>query len=202
MSDNAPDERIDQTELPAIDFHSPGRFAVHNPQAWEAAPFQLGQDTTMQRFSEPSEVRRHALAMLQQATRTLCIYSPDLEPWLYHHSSVQQACTRLLLAHPRNQLRILVGDPTRAVKEGHYLLQLARRLTSSVHIRKLNPDFPGQSDTYLIADDCALLERPSAEQYDGHAWYRDLARVRGRQAEFDKAWAHGLSDANLRSFLL
>lgn len=140
--------------------------------------------------------------MLQQATRALCIYSTDLEPWLYHHSSIQQACTRLLLAHPRNQLRILVADPTRAVKEGHRLLQLARRLTSNVHIRKLHPDYPEPNGTYLLADDCGLLERPKADQYAGYALYRDPARVRIRQAEFDKAWDHGQSDANLRSFLL
>lgn len=209
MSDSAPDESSDQAELPAIDFHSPGRFAVHNPQAdlpeplaWRAAAFELGQDTELQRFSEPNEVRQHALAMLQQATRSLCIYSTDLEPWLYHHSSVQQACTRLLLAHPRNRLRILIGDPTRAIKEGHRLLQLARRLTSNVHIRKLNPDYPEQSGAYLIADDCGLLQRPKADQYAGYALYHDLARVRIRQAEFDRAWEHGLADANLRSFLL
>lgn len=209
MSNNAPDERIDQAELPAIDFHSPGRFALHNPQTeipepqgWDAAPFLLGQHTSLQRFSKPTEVREHALAMLQQANRSVCICSTDLEPWLYHHSSVQQACTRLLLAHPRNQLRILIGDPSRAVKEGNRLLQLARRLTSSLHIRKLNPDYPEPGGAYLIADDCGLLERPKVDQYTGYALYSDLARVRVRQAEFDKAWEHGLSDANLRSFLL
>lgn len=209
MSDDVPEERSEQIELPAIDFHSPGRFAVHNPptdlpepEAWMAAAFLLGQDVGIQRFDKASEVRQHALAMLQQASRSVCIYSTDLEPWLYHHSSIQHACTRLLLAHPRNQLRILVGDPTRAVRDGHRFLQLARRLTSNAHIRKLNPDYPEQNGTYLIVDNCGLLERPKTDQYAGFALYHDPARVRIRQSEFDKAWDHGLSDANLRSFLL
>ena len=209
---DAPVEPIDtpdSIELAAIEFESPGRFAVHNPQSvtpdaaqWEPAPFILGQHQDLQRFSQPQEARAHVLALIQQAQRSLCLYSDDLEPWLYHHSSIQQACTRLLLAHPRNQLRILVADPTRAVKEGHRLLQLARRLTSNVHIRKLHPDYPEPNGTYLLADDCGLLERPKADQYAGYALYRDPARVRIRQAEFDKAWDHGQSDANLRSFLL
>lgn len=87
MNDDAPKERTEQAELPAIDFHSPGRFAVHNPppdlpepEAWVAAPFRLGRDVELQRFDKPTEVRQHALAMLQQATRALCIYSTDLEP--------------------------------------------------------------------------------------------------------------------------
>jgi hypothetical protein len=209
MRDDAPDERSQCAELPAIDFHSPGRFAVHNPQAelaeplpWEPAPFLLGESAELQRFSTPLEIRQHALALLQQATRTVCIYSPDLEPWLYHPGSIQLACARLLLAHPRNHLRILVGDPARAVKEGHRLLHLARRLTSNLHIRRLNPEYPDDSGAYAIVDGCGLLSRPKPDQYTGYALYRDPARVRLRQAQFDKAWDHGLSDANLRSFLL
>ncbi|MBE7377040.1 DUF7931 domain-containing protein [Pseudomonas lopnurensis] len=209
MNDDAPDERSERAEHPAIDFRSPGRFVVHNPQSdlpqplpWEPAPLRLGEATELQRFSEPSAIRQHALAMLQQAKRSLCIYTPDLEPWLYHHSSIQQACTRLLLAHPRNQLRILVGDPARATKEGHRLLQLARRLTSNLHVRRLNPAYPEEGGAYIIVDDCGLLSRPQADQYIGYALYRDFAGVRLHQARFDKAWDHGLSDANLRSFLL
>src|SRR3546814_7337405 len=83
------------------------RFAVHNPQAdlpeplaWRAAAFELGQDTELQRFSEPNEVRQHALAMLQQATRSLCIYSTDLEPWLRseEHTSELQSLMRISYA--------------------------------------------------------------------------------------------------------
>ena len=209
MSDSAPDESSDQAELPAIDFHSPGRFAVHNPQAdlpeplaWQAAAFELGQNTELQRFSEPNEVRRHALAMLQQATRSLCIYSTDLEPWLYHHSSVQQACTRFLLSSPRVRLRILLRDPTRAVKDGHRLLTLSRRLSSNLHIRKLNPDYPSDELAYLIADDRGLLLRPELDQQAGYALYADPARVRQRQAQFDQAWDTSITDPDLRSFLL
>ena len=116
--ENAPSEPTEcrePTELPAIEFQSPGRFTVHNPSSpgpdsprAEPAPFTLGVHTTLERFSQPEQARAHALALLQQAQRSLCIYSHDLEPWLYHHSSVQAACSRFLLASSRNQLRILL----------------------------------------------------------------------------------------------
>ncbi len=51
-----PDEK--QTELPAIDFQSPGRFSVHNPtsirsilEQREPAPFRLGEHQPLQRFT-------------------------------------------------------------------------------------------------------------------------------------------------------
>jgi hypothetical protein len=210
--DNAPPEpteSVEPAELPAIEFRSPGRFAVHNPETLtgdtplvEAAPFTLGSHTQLERFEHPEQARAHALALLQQAQRSLCIYSHDLEPWLYHHSSVQEACTRFLLASPRAQLRILLRDAGRAVKEGHRLLNLSRRLPSNLHIRKLNPDYPSEELAFLIADDCGLLLLPQPGQVAGHALYQDVARVRQRQTQFDQAWDTSITDADLRSFLL
>ncbi|RJG14609.1 histone acetyltransferase HPA2 [Pseudomonas cavernicola] len=209
--ENAPslENDAEPVELPAIEFQSPGRFTVHNPQTAlpeaerrEPAPFILGSHQPMERFSQPADARAHALALLQQAQRRLCLYSADLEPWLYHHSSVQEACTHFLLAHPKNRLRILLRDPTRAVKEGHRLLQLARRLPSNLQIRKLHPSYPSEEIAFLLADGNGLLLRPELDQYAGYALYHDPARVRLRQTQFDQAWDTSITDPDLRSFLL
>ena len=211
-NENAPSDATESNqpaELAAIEFESPGRFAVHNPQSftpdaaqWEPAPFILGQHQDLERFSQPQEARAHVLALIQQAQRSLCLYSDDLEPWLYHHSSVQQACTRFLLSSPRARLRILLRDPTRAVKEGHRLLALSRRLSSNLHIRKLNPDYASEELAYLIADDRGLFLRPELDQQSGYTLYNDPARVRQRQTQFDQAWDTSITDPDLRSFLL
>ena len=196
-------------ELPAIEFESPGRFAFHNPAQQnnppseiQAAAFTLGEHRDLQAFSTPEQARSHALALLQQARRQLCLYSSDLEPWLYHHSSIQEACTRFLLANPKNQLRILLRDSSRAVKDGHRLLTLARRLPSSCQIRKLHPDYPNEEITFLLADHCGLLLRPELSQFAGYALYQDPVRNRQRLSQFEQAWATSISDADLRSFLL
>lgn len=203
------DAPADTPELDPIEFESPGRFAVHNPEQtgpdtaqWEPAPFLLGSHERLERFSQPQEARAHVLALIQQAQRSLCLYSDDLEPWLYNHGSMQRACTRFLLASPRARLRILVRDPGRAVKEGHRLLGLSRRLSSNLHIRKLNPDYPGEELAFLIADDRGLLLRPEPDQQAGYTLYNDPARVRQRQAQFDQAWDTSITDPDLRSFLL
>jgi len=210
--ENAPPDETDsadEAELPAIEFQSPGRFAVHNPQLAapqterrEPAPFVLGSHQPLERFSLPQEACAHALALMQQAQRSLCLYSSDLEPWLYHHSSIQEACTRFLLTHPKNRLRILLRDSTRAVKEGHRLLTLARRLSSNCQIRKLHPDYPNEEVSFLLADSNGLLLRPELDQYAGYALYHDPGRVRLRQVQFDQAWDTSITDPDLRSFLL
>ena len=207
--ENAPID-ANEPELPAIDFQSPGRFVVHNPdnqpgitaEPREPAPFVLGSHVDLERFSRPEQAQAHALALLLQARQNLCLYSPDLEVWLYSHSSVQQACTQFLLASPKNRLRILVRDVGKPVRQGHRLLNLARRITSNLHIRRINPDHPADECAYLLADDRGLLLREQPEQYAGYALYNDPGRVRQRQAQFDQAWDLSLLDPDLRSFLL
>ncbi|CDF84733.1 hypothetical protein PKB_3390 [Pseudomonas knackmussii B13] len=206
---DAPEHDGTPDNLPDIEFQSPGRFSVHNPDSelpapptWEPAPFQLGAHSQLERFSDPETARAHALALMQQAARSLSLYSPDLEPWLYNYASIQDACTRLLLRHPQNRLRILVRDSSRAIKEGHRLLNLSRRLSSNCHIRLLNPDYPNPEQAFLLADQSGLLLRTEPAIPAGHTHYNDPGRVRQLQAQFDQAWDTSLSDPDLRSFLL
>lgn len=211
VNETAPREPLDEKalELPDIEFESPGLFSVHNPelvtstsQSSEPAPFRLGEHTPLERFNNQEQACAHALALLQQAKRSLCIYTQDLEPWLYHHNSVQQACTAFLLANPKNQLRILVKDLSFAIKDGSRLISLSRRISSNLLIRKLNPNYPIEDIGYLLADDRGMLLRPEADQFAGYASYQDAGRVRLRQAHFNQAWETSITDPDLRSFLL
>lgn len=205
MHDNASDAMKDSAELPAIDFQSPGRFTVHNPQP--DSPQSSPRTPTAARLepqliSGAEQLRAHTLALLQQAQRSLCLYTPDLEPWLYDHSSIQQACTRFLLAHPRNRLRILVADSRRSISEGHRLLTLVRRMPSAATIRKLHPDYPRDDAAYLVVDQRNLLTRLDSDPCKGHALHDAPAQVRLSQSRFDQAWDRSLFDVNLRSLLL
>ena len=207
--DNLTPEELPEEELQAIEFASPGRFSIHNPAAeaarphnWLPASCTLGETTELQRFSNPEEARALALALLQQASRTLCLLTPDLEPWLYNHGLIQEACKAFLLRHPQSRMRVLLSDSSKAVKDGHRLLTLSRRLSSKLQIRKLHPDYPTEEVAFLLADDRGLLLRPELEQYAGYALYNDPGRTRLLQTQFDRAWDNSTLDPDLRSFLL
>ncbi|KAB0549980.1 histone acetyltransferase HPA2 [Pseudomonas argentinensis] len=196
-------------DLEPIEFESPGRFTLHNPDSqlpmpatWEPAPFVLGSEQVLQRFSSPEQARSHTLALMQQASRTLCLYSPDLEPWLYNHSSMAQACTQFVLSHRNSGLRILVRDSSRAVRDGHRLIGLSRKLSSHIQIRRCHPDYAAPDGAFLLADDQGLLMRPEPDQVGGYANYRDAPRVRQLQRLFDQTWDTSITDPDLRSFLL
>ncbi|MBE7927991.1 histone acetyltransferase HPA2 [Pseudomonas saudiphocaensis] len=206
MSSNERDRSMAATELAAIEFVPSHRRHIDNPQPQQAK--QLPSDT-LQAGSEPhhpvasrEDVRRHTLRLLCQARHSLCLYSPDLEPWLYDEDGVIQASKRFLLGHRRNRLRILLADPTLAIRQSHRLLALARRLTSNLQIRTLNPEYPAQSAAVLVVDHCGLLVRPGPEHTTGYALYQSPGRARAIQRQFDSAWERSLSHPDLRSFLL
>jgi hypothetical protein len=208
---NAPEhDHDDDGELPAFEFHSPGRFAIHNPPTeagesgarLEPAPFVLGQHAPVEGCNGPELLRSHALALIQQARRSLCLYSPDLEPWLYDQRAIAEACRQFLRAHPRNRLRILLRDSRRAVGDGHVLLRLARQYTSNCEIRRAHPDYPAEDLAYLLVDDCGLLIRPVPTQPAGQAHYQARVQVRQLQHQFDQSWNTSLIDPDLRSFVL
>lgn len=209
MAHDDPDHSVSEDASSMIEFQSPGRFQIDNPAARptplherSATPFSLGVDTSAHPFHDMTEARQHALSLIEQVRRSLSIYTPDLEPWLYNHSSIQTSCARFLRAHPRNRLRILVGDSSRAVTDGHRLVSLSRRLTSNCHIRSAHPDYSIQTSAFLIADECGMLIRPNADQFSGHALYRNPGRARQQQRLFDAAWDRSLPDPDMRSFLI
>lgn len=206
MSVNDRDRKNAADEPMAIEFQSPGRFSVDNPPSLRRQPdpeqpafCALGK--MVARFESAEEASSHLLALLSHAKRTLNVCSPDFEPWLYNNSSVQQACVQFLLAHPRNRLRVLLKDSSRAVTQGHRLINLARRMSSNMQIRKLHPDYPVQG-AFLLTDEHSALVRPEPDRFAGYALYQSPARTRQLQRQFDVAWDHSLSDPDLRSFLL
>lgn len=205
---DAPEEEKDPA-LPAIDFYSLGRFSVRNPEPEVSSPgscapanFKLGEHAHLEHFDLATQAQSHALSLIQQAQQQLCIFTPDLEGFLYSNPAVQEACTRLLLANPRHRLRILLRDAGKAVRQGHRLLNLSKRITSNLHIRRLDPEQCDDERAYLLADDRGLLMRDNPLYFSGYSLYNAASRVRQLQAQFDQAWDSSLSDPDLRSFLL
>lgn len=204
MTGRRPDETSPMAEAPAIEFVSPGRFEVRNPSPGSPvphAPIPAGA-THSQPITGPDQLRLHTLEIARRARRSLLIYTPDLEPWLYDDATFVQACLEFVRAHPRNQLQVLLADPTRAIREGHRLVGLARRLTSKIALRRRNPEIDCGDCAFLIADDMSLIMRPNADQAAGLVSHQARGRVRQQRALFTQAWERGMIDSNLRSLYL
>ena len=96
-------------------------------------------------------------------------------------------------------MRILVSDARSLVTRGHKLLQLARRLPSVVHIRKLAEHPQWNNETIVIRDRDGVLFKPGGSDHD--AFYEPDSRASTvRHLElFDELWRYSVEDPELRS---
>lgn len=161
---------------------------------------QLGEDLAL-RLEGLDALREHGVRLIGQSRRQLSIQTPDLEAPLYDHAEIEAAIKRLLLGHPRHQVRILVNDSAVAVRQGHCLLALAQRLTSNLLIRR-PPAEQQPEGACLIVDDLALLRRNNTAVPQGFVRYGDRAAVKVQQQVFDRLWAISQPDLELRRMVL
>jgi len=150
----------------------------------------------------PAPFCDYAVALCDDALRHLCILSPQLDHAAFDNSPLVEAITALARRSRQAQIRILVSDVRAMVTRGHRLLQLARRLPSTVHIRKLaeHPDW--KQETIVIKDRDGVLYKPGGS--DHNAFYEPDSRASTQRHldMFDGLWRFSAEDAELRSLHL
>lgn len=143
-----------------------------------------------------------AVALCDDALRHICILSPQLDHAAFDNSELVDALSALARRSRQAQVRILVSDVRPLVTRGHRLLQLARRLPSTVRIRKLEEHPNWNNETVVIKDRDGVLYKPGGSDHD--AFYEPDSRVAAvRYLElFEELWRYSVEDAELRSLYL
>jgi len=135
-----------------------------------------------------SETRHATELMLRQCLSTLEVFSRDLDPLLYDHQPFLDALGALCLGNRKARVRFLVQDPMPAVKRGHRLIELSRRLSSSIELRQPHPDYRQHNEAFMIADSCGLVYRSLADRYEGTANFYDPVNAQRKLDFFTEVW--------------
>lgn len=141
--------------------------------------------------------------ILAGTRRSLRILAPDLDQQLLNRDRVSELLVRLARQNPSARIRILIGDASQAVADGHRLIYLARRLPSFVSIRVMPNDSRTANESWLLADEQTLLWRPDFRQLRNAILHRnDPARCGALQRLFDERWDQSVSAPALRQLHL
>ena len=149
------------------------------------------------------EETRHATElMVGQAQSSLDIISRDLDPFLYDQENFLDLLSRLCVRNRRARIRFLVQDPTTPIKRNHRLIELGRRLSSSIEFRQPHQDYRYYNAACLIADRCGLIHRSLADRFEGTAnFYAPVAA--GRELDFfTEVWERSETHAEFRRLYL
>ncbi|MGW8228067.1 MAG: DUF7931 domain-containing protein [Gammaproteobacteria bacterium] len=147
--------------------------------------YQLGETDELLRITTRDDCQDLSLALARQAKRSLAIFSYDLEPALYNSPGFYEAARDVIGSDPNASIRILVYDISRTINNGHRLLDLSRRLSSCVQIRKLTRKY---HHAFLVADNIGVLDRRRAERYEATANFNSPSWANNLLHFFNVAW--------------
>ena len=126
--------------------------------------------------------------MTEQAQDTLDIFSRHLDPGLYEQSDFLANLSRMCLRNRKARIRFLVQQPAEAVKHCQRLLELARKLSSSIELRQPHPDYRQHNQAFLVADQCGLIYRKLSDRYEGIANFYTPVEAKRRTDFFTEVW--------------
>jgi len=144
------------------------------------------------------EVRAAVNEIAGNARRLISIYTPDLEPDLYDQTSFLEVIKHFVLTHSFAKVRVLLGEPTRVMRDSNRFVSMGRRLSSCIDIRYVAAQAPQRASAYLIADDRAIMYRMRADTWDGIADVNNPPVARLYLQEFDSVWNASAVDQGLR----
>jgi hypothetical protein len=143
-----------------------------------------------------------AASLCGDAAREICILSPALDHEAFDNSALAEAVAALVRRSRQTRVRILIADARPLVARGHRLLQLARRLPSSVRIQTLAEHPQWKRETVVIRDRDGVLYKPGDSDHDGFYEPDSRASTRRHLELFEELWRHSVQDTELRSLSL
>lgn len=139
-----------------------------------------------------------AVHLVATARAGLALFTRDLEPAIYDTAEFVAAVQQLALRSRFSRIRIVVADPTTAIKNGHRLIELGRRLSSYIEFRRPCADHAKLPESFLITDDIGVLYRPVANRYEGFADSDNLLEARTLLRLFEEIWEQAEPEPEFR----
>ena len=139
-------------------------------------------------ISTRDEMRQAAIDVARVAERRVSIFTHDLEPGIYDDPDFLEVIKRLVLSKTYSRIRVLIADPSSAIKNGNNFVHLGRRLNSYIEFRHVRVDLQTHAEAFCIADETALVYRLQASRWEGIAdtYEPPVAKLYGKM--FDEIW--------------
>ena len=161
--------------------------------------YSLGEDNQYILLRREEDFRNVILEMCCQARHSIRIYSPVLNHKLFHNEEFKQICSAFARRNKYTFIDVLLYDSHRVVKNSHALLEISRKLSSSIRFKIVHPELRQQNHEYFMVDEISLIYRLDHETYEGYANFREVTDSSRLTRQFVRAWESGLNDPNLRT---
>ncbi|UZE97928.1 DUF7931 domain-containing protein [Alkalimarinus alittae] len=164
--------------------------------------YSLGEDKSTHLFSSPDSLRALTTSMISQATNKVRILSHHLNREIYDYEPIRDAISKLARAHSRSTIELLIVDEHPLVVSTQRLLELVRRLPSSIQLRVINKSYPYDESAMVLVDRCGVIFQKENSIYEGFANFNSAGRNKQLTEVFDHLWRHSSESQELRQLRL
>ena len=163
--------------------------------------FVIGDDDTLITLTR-SQASEGLARLAHACKRRLWLRVPALDA-LTADDQVVDAIKALAIASERSDVRVLFDDQQEAVRNGHRLIHLARRLPSRIQLRQTLQDDCDPQACHALGDNTGLFEaigwpRPSRIHLCAHR----LPRAPRLARDFQTLWERAGTSPELRELRL
>lgn len=137
-----------------------------------------------------------------QARQRMWLYDQHLHHEIYGRRRFEHLVSGLARRHRQSEVRLLIHDDKPLVKRRHRLVELMRRLPSSIELRLVNEDYPLRENPFVLIDRCGLLYQNDFSLPSGFANFADGGRVKMLGEEFQRMWDVARPSIELRELPL
>jgi len=143
-----------------------------------------------------------SLSMISQARRSIDIYTATMDPQVLDSAEIADAIIKFVKVSPNSKMRILVADAESINKQGHRLLELSRKFSSFIAIRKINEEYQSTAHSLLIIDKKALIHRPHCDEYHAIVNFNAAYECRQHLEFFNEVWQRSEVASEIRQLFI
>lgn len=163
---------------------------------------QLGESTGTLSLDGLADFRAALDNMANQARHSVKIFTQELDHELYDDAEFLKVASDIGRNRKHCEIQILIKDANKATKLGHRLVELHRRLPSSILIRQLPRDYIEETDEYMLVDDIGLVKRYNIGYMEGSCEFKSIPEAQKKARFFDEIWQRSEPCQDLRRLSL
>lgn len=160
--------------------------------------YTLGESEEDIELTTAEENRDVALELVRQAKREVYLVSYDLDAPVFSNEEFIEALSVFVRDNNRAHAHILLQRPDKVVKEGHRLIPLAQRLSSSIRIHRPAPEHSDYIETFMVVDGIGYFKRQLADRYEGIASFKAPILARELRDRFLTMWQRSSPESQVR----
>lgn len=158
----------------------------------------VGESTGALTLSGVEEFHCAINNMARQAKLSIKIFTQEFDHELYDDTEFLRIASDVARNRKNVPIRILLKNPGKASRQGHRMVELQRRLPSSIEIRSFPIDVIEDMDEFMLVDNIGLVKRYTHGQMRGHCEFRAVPDAAKKSRYFDTVWERAEACQELR----